>query len=574
MRSISILALIALGLAFQNTYAADAAALVETLKRTAMPGNGITAEEQEIAKKVQVVGTAAIPYLLNLLQDKNEDVRALASYTLSDMKGLTEQHLDALIESRRRGDGWIPPAIARIGTRKAVTFLVKELVRERQTQTQLTFAIKILGAKAIPELLDIYQGEMDWDDELERTMEFVFSEFGNDAISAIEPLMKIANDESKPSAMRRRAIVATGSIGRAAEKTVPDLFRLRGQNNEELSKAATEAILKTGTAAAAQILVADLKESRDPFVQELMLLNIARLESRGVSAGPVVVEYLNSREWNVRVAAARTLGFVGYNAAVDELIKLLSCEEDWRQVFCAAKSLGQLRAKAALPALRQCGQAHWYSMVRKAARQAVEEIGRSKVTDSDALVDNVYESFVAYERFDSSMDSLETGDANSLRLPVDKTQDELLTVTVKDENGTMKRNSLRGIRVEDGCLVGSDRGEWGGEISFIDSSDKQTIIAEANTQSIYKTKTGIIAVTGLAHLGTDSGFLFRLSRNANRQWTALKWRALPGAPIFSRPLTDGSLLISCNGGIVLVSPEGTMTSLTRSQALQGPAAKR
>ena len=64
---------------------------------------------QEVAERVMdSTGPAAIPYLLRLLHDKNEDVRDLASFTLRDIKGLTEEHLDALIESRRRGDVLTP----------------------------------------------------------------------------------------------------------------------------------------------------------------------------------------------------------------------------------------------------------------------------------------------------------------------------------------------------------------------------------------------------------------------------------------------------------------------------------
>ena len=65
-----------------NCQTSDLQSLVDTLKKTARPGAGITDEEQEMAKKVQHIGAGAIPYLLLLLRDKNEDVRDLAAYTL------------------------------------------------------------------------------------------------------------------------------------------------------------------------------------------------------------------------------------------------------------------------------------------------------------------------------------------------------------------------------------------------------------------------------------------------------------------------------------------------------------
>src|SRR5438270_7856322 len=136
-----------------DAFGANPELLVQRLKATASPEIGITKKEQEIAKQLQAVGPEAIPLLLPLLADENPAIRQLASYTLRDINGLTEEHLDPLIAACRSGEGWIPPAIAHVGTARAVNFLVEELVRERKTQNQLTWAIEILGEKAVPALV-------------------------------------------------------------------------------------------------------------------------------------------------------------------------------------------------------------------------------------------------------------------------------------------------------------------------------------------------------------------------------------------------------------------------------------
>ena len=118
------------------------------------------------------------------------------------------------------------------------------------------------------------------------------------------------------------------------------------------------------------------------------------------------------------------------------------------------------------------------------------------------------------------------------------------------------------------------RGEFGGEVGFIDRTGKAEVIAQMNTEAIYQTEHGIFAVTGLAHMSMNNGLIYKLGKNADGAWTAEKWRALPGAPVFSRLLQDGRIFVSCYGGIVLVSPDGSMKSLTRREALKGPVSRR
>lgn len=86
-----------------------------------------------------------------------------------------------------------------------------------------------------------------------------------------------------------------------------------------------------------------------------------------------------------------------------------------------------------------------------------------------------------------------------------------------------------------------------------------------NTEAIYKTRAGIVAVTG-AYMTFNSGCLFRISKTAEGEWSASKWRVLPGVPRVSRLRKDGNLFISCHSGMVLISPEGRMRSVTRQEA--------
>jgi hypothetical protein len=101
-------------------------ALVARIQKVA-EGVAISPAEQELAKQLHAYQGAAIPYLLPLLESKQAEVREFAGYVLDGQDGLTEEHLEALIAAQQRGHAYVPLAIGRIGTPRAIKFLVDDL---------------------------------------------------------------------------------------------------------------------------------------------------------------------------------------------------------------------------------------------------------------------------------------------------------------------------------------------------------------------------------------------------------------------------------------------------------------
>lgn len=537
-----------------TAFGTNVESLVQRLKATASPEIGITKKEQEVAKELQRVGAEAIPLLLPLLSDQNAAIRDLASYTLRDINGLSEEHLDVLIAACRRGDGWIAPAIARIGTPRAVDFLVEELVRQRKTQNQLTWAIEMLGNKAVPGLVQVYQNQTEWDEDLDQTMQYMMRTLGDKAAAAVDPLFALATDETQPAAKRRRAIVALGLIGEPAQRAVvrlqerKDYWELQGDS--KLKRVVDEAIVRVGASEAVPILTRALKESQEAESTLLILRDIAALSQRGVMAGSTVIKYLNAADWEVRVAAVRTLGYIGFQEAERDLTALLKNKEDWRLVLSAAESLGRLKNKQAIATLEEVSKNHWHPRVREAADRAISATERDNAKkENSAEPSPVAQEFFDYENFDDKMDSLKEAEAPLLKIPVAVTPSQRLTV-------------------DNGYFIATDNGEWGGETKFIDSKKHAHLVVSENTQALYRISSGALAVTGLAHMGTSIGAIYKLSKRADGSWVGEKWRALPGGPRFSRMLQKGYLFVSCYGGIVTISPDGEIRSLTRSESLR------
>lgn len=568
MKRLIILMLIITCLSPQAIRASDAQIAVEALKKTVAKGAGISQEEWAAAVRVQQIGAPAIPLLLSMLENGSKDMRELAAFTLRDTDGLKEEHLDALLVEYRNGEGWILPAIASIGTPRAVQWVMGEFFREQSDGTQVVPAVQRLGEKAVPYLLKFYETDDGWREGGESALSTVWKGLGKEAATALEPLMKIANDESATSKKRWHALLAIGSLGPLAEQVIPDLQLLYKSNDPAIREAAMGAIIETATTESAAILVECLDHPSPSYDRESTLYCIARMGPAVAAAGAGVARYLNDPDWHLRALAAGVFGYIEYHDATDALIDLLDCPEDWHVVFSAVGSLGQLKAKRAEPALTKLAREHWFPPVRSAALEAVSAItgGPPMKGKDENLIGPL--RFLSFESVGCDAETLQKGDFARLRFPLAETTDESTEIPVHGKGGQLFHEKWPAVKVDEGWLVGVDMGEWGGQIAFKDRHGNVQALAKVNTEDIHRMLQGPVAVTGLAHLSMNEGFLYRIVKNPAGRWAAEKWRTLPGAPYGSVLLQDGRLLINGSGGIVLVSPDGKMECVKRDDILK------
>lgn len=546
----------------------DIPALIE---KTASPRLGVTREQEETARSIGSLGPDAIPYLLPLLKHEDEGVRRLTSCILGGMNGLTEEHLEALMESRLRGDGWIPRAIARVGTPRAIAFLVDELKKEKRTHTQLAVAFQMLGERGVPYLVELIEtGPID--NELQAAVVYVFGELQDQAQPAVIPLTEFISGKQGNDASVRCAMLALGAIGPKACSSVPALLKIAKDGPESLTRTADQALLTMGVPEAVTGLLRRLEvEPSLPVFRD-----IALLKENGKAAGPTVVAYLRHDNSGIRIAAARALGYVGYAEASPDLTKLLHAD-DWRLVHVSAESLGRLHARDAVGPLGEIAKSHWYPVVREAAKKAIRVIQGKASYESRYHPKNFPLEFFDYFGagvFDNP-EAAEDARPNRNRSLVDQ-KDRLspeqlkkLTYNVeivslgtsKDDRSAERRVTTRpqvpsvGLKVDGGYLVGSDRGEWGGELVFIDAEGKQTTLLGENIYGIHRMASGLVALAGYGHF-TSEGVLFRVSRGEDGAWRASSWKVLPGTPRVSGVLANGNLFVACEGGSVEVSPAG------------------
>src|SRR5262249_15970745 len=150
--------------------------------------------EDELAKAVQKYGAQAIPALIKLLDSPVGNARELAGYTLRDIEGLQPEHLPALMKARRSGDGWIPPAIPRVGTPEDIEFLVEDLRNDPEMHPQVTGSLEMLGARAALPLAELFACSENCNDEVFSTVSWIFSDMDDKALVAAPRLLEIARD--------------------------------------------------------------------------------------------------------------------------------------------------------------------------------------------------------------------------------------------------------------------------------------------------------------------------------------------------------------------------------------------
>lgn len=487
------------------------AALLRRIPDVASDSAGMSPGEVALAKDIQTFAATAIPHVIALLDSDESRIRQFAGYVLRDIQGLTDKDLDALISAQERDDGWLPPAIARIGSPRAVQFLVDDLRARPQSMTQVTYALELAGARAAVPLARVFESPDPVSEELASAICGVFHSMASNAVPAIDVLLARARLAQSPIENRMLAIREVGCIGRAARPAIPTLEAVAASEPNRLRTAVNAAILAIGSPEAVPLLVTALRDR--PTV--ILLRDIAEMRDNARKAGPAVVALLTGSKREIRLAAARTLGFIGYDGDPTPLAKLLEDKDDWQVVYVATESLGRLGVSAALPTLDKVATTHWYPPVRDSARQAASVIRGSEQYPPPKFPRNFPFEYFRYEdvpapragkppSFTRGSNELSPSELSSLAYSA-----EIVGYGPEGERTTTTRQTPNvGLRTASGFLVGSDRGEWGGELVYLDARSAPIRLLNENVTGIHQLPVGTVVVTGLAHGMSNRGALY------------------------------------------------------------------
>jgi len=102
-------------------------------------------------------------------------------------------------------------------------------------------------------------------------------------------------------------------------------------------------------------------------------------------------------------------------------------------------------------------------------------------------------------------------------------------------------------QVDDGWIIGSDNGEWGGYLLWfnIDGSKKKTLLFNENVRGLVKSSTGIFVVTGLNHGEFSEGKIFHVEKREDGNWIAKLLVDFRGSLYtFTQESTDSLLVVA------------------------------
>lgn len=91
-----------------------------------------------------------------------------------------------------------------------------------------------------------------------------------------------------------------------------------------------------------------------------------------------------------------------------------------------------------------------------------------------------------------------------------------------------------------GRLLGTDRGEWVGELLFQDEAGRLETILHENVRGIVENPAGIFVFTGLNHKSANVGYIYTVTLTKNNDVVATRLGRIPGAPSDVTKLPDGT----------------------------------
>lgn len=536
----------------------------------------------------------ATPRLVALLAHPDPRVAELAAIALRESTHIDPSQLPALKAGLDRGIRWLPVALAAVpGEASADELVARYMVSRSAPHNQEGVAIERMGARTIPALVRAARCEGGCTADQATRLHDLFQMVGKPLAAAAPELLARASDTATPgdvAALQLALIAAAGAAPRGVES---DLLALRDAK-PELADDVDDALVGIGAASAGEVFARRLRENPDV----MLLQEVAYVGEPARDAAPILVELTNHDDGEIRLLAVIALGEVGGELAIDALIAALREERDLRQPWVAAKALTRWRAASARSALADMASGHPFLTFRALAAQGLQAMDAPQVVASEDVDEDVDSGWLPLS--DTPYGDLAlpacARPAARVRLPApgtylkagtdDRKLKQLSFDTVvlsygasdeaeqreKDPDGVVHvhpgniqetRTPIRevphvAVRVEDGWIVGTNRGEWGGEIAFVPDKGDARTLARENVRDLHRVGDRIVATTGIAHLSLNQGGVFEVRRGDGGKWRATPWVSLPFVPDSAWPTQDGELWVNVGGGSLLVGPNGRL----------------
>jgi HEAT repeat protein len=408
--------------------------------------------------------------------------------------------------------GWIARPLAEIETHEAILALVEDLA-VIGSMSQTGWALVKIGPKSLPYLLPILANDRQTSEAAS-----VIREMGREALVAAPDWASVAASTDNPKDVRLAALRGLAAMGRGARHQGKDLRQMLATPEAEIRAQVYKTLVairdpSVVTAVAENCNPTGTAFHSSPFQSRSCLIEVAAFGEDARTTGPQLIKFLVSPNGEELATAVTALGFIGYDAVIPQTEQQLR-SPDWRIVYAAARSLGWLGAQGSLPELERVAYGHWLPEVRGQARTAIDALkgtGQRMVPPS------------SFEGRDGTVHLFFVGRSNLRSVPSCGSQ----RWEWHDVQFSLPPPRVARLSLGAGELIGSNRGEWGGELVWQPADGQAQPLIKHNVVAIEAAEDGAIVLFGLAHMGLVDGYAVRISQRDDGGWSLSEVARLP-----------------------------------------------
>ena len=551
---------------------------------------GISDEASSLAKRISDFGKPALVKLLELLKSDDPTTLKVAGYAISRFNKIDPQYFPAIKAGIEKNIPWLPRALGAIQSDEAARYSVEiYLAASSSPSNQEAIAVERQGKRALPFIFE----QAKCDNTCDKTkVDLLIQIVGkmNDEVkqAAAKDIISEISDPTLSVQSKQNLVALFFQMGEPGKFVEEQLYHIRNKN-PDLQSTIDIAFIGIKSKYSGRVFASYLKTSPSIY----LLRDIAEAGPAARDAGPALIDLLSHPDRDLRLGAAQALGYLQYVEALPLLIPLLADKSDVRLNWAVANTLGMLAQPESLEPLESVATSHWYPAVREAARKAADQIKNPMADETQVDKNRLVPAFFGYQHFEikgckeTSLSAVSEPPSHKLNRSMKDTEKKHLAYETyiisygpsdekeqreKDPDGIIEVNQYNivehkraveqipdvALKIEDGWLAGSDRGEWGGELVFIPNTGKAVTLINKNVEDIYKFGDKYVVVSGLAHMLLNDGEVFQLNRKDNL-WYIEPWINLPGAPASSWLVDTGELLVNTySGGSILISENGDL----------------
>jgi HEAT repeat protein len=283
----------------------------------------ILASTADTLGKMGTAAKAAVPTLIASTQDPNKNVRFNSISALGDIGSAASSSVPTLIDLLKQSSTQLPAirSLGNIGEAAKAAIPALASVAQRKSNGNRYYSVKALGKigkKAIPVLLNFLNTQ---DPELRSLAVIALRNIGSDANGTIPALIRVLNDTKSyvrgevttalgkyripfPLNVRGEVAAALGEFGIPSKETIRALSKIL-QDNDFVGDIAAESLGKLGKGSIPTLIQA-LQNSN-----EMVRLRSGKaLGKIGLQAVPALITALKSKDLYIQKVAAFALGSI------------------------------------------------------------------------------------------------------------------------------------------------------------------------------------------------------------------------------------------------------------------------